>query len=73
MIEPFDAKRHEALLTTAPIRPINPTPDQRVHRLADRTGMPAALCRALGALLGSADWRLVDCTDCRQAGEAASA
>ncbi|MEA5366076.1 hypothetical protein VA596_41570 [Amycolatopsis sp., V23-08] len=69
MIESLDEKRRDALLVTMPIQPITTGPDKRVHRL----GGQGALCGALGALLGSGDWRLVDCPHCRRAGEAGGA
>lgn len=70
MIEPFDEKRAEALLQTMPIQPV--TNDSRTHRLTVRNDLTAALCADQAAVLCTNDWRLVNCPDCRQAGEATS-
>ncbi|HEY3479681.1 MAG TPA: hypothetical protein VGL02_12360 [Streptomyces sp.] len=63
MIEPFDAKRHEALVTTGPLQPLYP--GHTVHRLITPGTRRAARCGDPEAILASADWRLVSCTDCR--------
>lgn len=63
MIEPFDAKRHEALTTTAPIQLLYP--GHTVHRLTTPGQHRAARCGNPEAILAAADWRLVNCPECR--------
>lgn len=63
MIELFDEKRVEALLTTAPIQPLYP--GTTVHRLIEPADRRAARCGDPEAVLASADWRLVSCGECR--------
>lgn len=65
MIEPFDAKRHEALTTTAPIQLLYPS--HTVHRLIKPGKRRSARCGDPEAILASEDWRLVNCDECRAA------
>lgn len=69
MIEPFDAKRHEALLDNSPFTYVlnNPT----THKLDAPSGIPIALCRTAGDRL-AVDWRLVNCVPCREAAPTAA-
>ena len=63
-------KRHEALLQNMTIQCA--PDDGRTHRLTVQND-PAALCADEDAVHFTNDWRLVNCPDCRRAGEAAPA
>jgi Zn finger protein HypA/HybF involved in hydrogenase expression len=73
VIEPFDAKRHEALLTTMPIQPLHGLASCHTHRLDVADGRRQALCKSRHAMVCSEDWRLVNCPACRTHGEVAPA
>ncbi|MEU0515591.1 hypothetical protein [Amycolatopsis sp. NPDC006125] len=59
--DPFDEKRHEALMTQQPIRFAPDVTPPAVHKAEGRV----VRCATPHAVLVTDDWRLVNCASCR--------